>query len=184
MRMRKGPVASAWYLSFGDLLTLLLAFFITTITLSPLNPASGGRYSAAESGTTIALDPLSGSGTRNANIANKTRQLVHFMSSTAFLSHNGDLTPEAQDEIKKLVVAEGYRIERAQIELCQNPNSGTDFDPWLLTESQISGLARQLVDIGVDQQALKLRVLGPHCNALLSPSEESKAKLVLDFIRS
>ncbi len=179
-------IQTNWLLSFGDLLTLLLCFFLSVLSLSPLNPAykspekgkskqivneppsteatgaagktSGGIELANSSGTVA--DPSVGSS------ANNFKQLSVWLTEADFREGNLELLPEAQERLKSQVFGSAYERVSVRIEGCAEVEQGRAEAAWAASLSRILTLRSQMIDAGIPATTLSYRVLGPDCETL------------------
>jgi hypothetical protein len=123
-----------WATTFADILTLVLSFFIATIALSPLNPASespesrqiptvtqqtrglAGETRADSAGGTPLAD---GSPERAVQRPVEVVELDEF----DFSADGGRLAPTGADKLEKLVASGGYSGAAVRIESCARPSN-------------------------------------------------------------
>lgn len=180
--MELGRQRTSWHLSFGDLITLLMTFFITTISLSPLNPATRNRVQSADTtGTSIALKAKEGSRLAQAGIVNDYKELIIQLQDSDFIDQAELVKPEVMLEIKNSIKADGYIVEQLILAACFKSEWLQQELVWEASKQRTLALASQLIDSGLSNDVLELRVLGPNCAALKSPRAEVSAQLAVKF---
>lgn len=168
-----GPKASlshnVWLISFGDLLTLVLCFFISVISLSPLNPE---RKVVNQTGTAIA--PI------KADIQAKVveQHSKNLDISFSDVSASGLLLGTAAVErLKTQVSQDTYAVKGLKVETCLSSNesdlAGTLNEPVRL----LSNIRRQVIDgtAGLSGKKIMYRTAASGCEA------NTAARLVLEF---
>jgi flagellar motor protein MotB len=179
-------IHSNWILSFGDLLTLLLCFFLSIISFSPLNPANNVPVIVEEDqpveqvSTNVLPDAPTGSepGTALANLTSSDAELTpernrSYFSGLRFWLNESDYSglgwepsEEAAKRIKNQVVRTSYQPKRVTIESCFDAGVKGAETVWAGSISRILNLRSQLIDAGLPSGSFEYRVLGPHCNGL------------------
>lgn len=181
-------IHSNWMLSFGDLLTLLLCFFLSILSFSSLNPSNDraqkhdkvqgvggpepiladteGRQTAA--GTQLAN--LEGSDEKatlpaNASVVNGLRL---WFGESDYVGLGWELSEVAIQRLKSQVVRTAYAPKRVTIESCLGSTVIGDETAWAGSISRILGLRSQLIDAGLAPGTFRYRVLGPYCDVLLA----------------
>jgi len=179
----KAP-AQIWLISFGDLLTLILGFFVAVVSQTPLNPAfkppinqesllqNGVEIPKSEAGTVA--------GTQFAKAKAKKQVFKGFilrLSERDFVQSKNSLRRRAQYQLKKRVRLVAYRLSTARIESC---TEGLGNQSWLGSIERTLLIRRQLLDAGVAPRAIELGALGGNCRHF--GSEATKAKLDLRLV--
>lgn len=180
------PIESNWLLSFGDLLTLLLAFFISVFSLSPLNPAvrsaknserheqlstdsrsdKPGFIPRAIPGTALA-DIGSGARSPTQDVrASKAEHLDIWLSAADFEEGTDELGIRAQARIRTQVIGNSYRVLGIKIQSCSELPPELEDIGWMASSRRILALRRQFLDAGVGAEQLRYRVLGSDCTGL------------------
>jgi hypothetical protein len=163
-------------LSFGDLTTLLLCFFVSAISLSPLNPlipqpqndVSSANF---EPGTSIASSQSRESLTP-ATRPPEFRYLDEQVLETEFDSKGPELTEAGRARVKERMKLDGYRLVAANILACSGRSAEkSEMKAWQLSSSRILGLRRQLIDVGLKPIRLSHEVLGPDCGVIATQGE-------------
>lgn len=170
--------AHTWMLSFGDLTTLLLCFFVSAISLSPLNPLIPQHQNIVsdanlEPGTSIASSQSRETLTP-ATRPPEFRYLEEQVLETEFDSQTAELTAAGLARVKERMKLDGYRLVAANILTCSGrmPEK-SEMEAWELSLSRILGLRRQLIDVGLKPIRLSHEVLGPDCGVIASQGEHS-----------
>lgn len=156
-----------WLISFGDLLTLVLCFFISIISLSPLNPE---RKLQIQNGTPIAL---------NKTEIKAEKEKPRFISLDLYDSDLAwpeyRLSETAVEKVRDQVLSGSYSYQKLKLETCTR-----------LNESDISGksdnalrlldnLRRQVFGAGVKAETTLLSPLATACG------ENVAARIILNF---
>lgn len=175
-------MTNSWLVSFGDLLTLILCFFITLISLSPLNPhmagskdrdkpesyaevngASAEKTAAEQSGIPFALNK------EKNGAENLKRHYLSVRFDESDFEFDGELLrPAAAEKIKKLVPPEAYRPARLTVESCLQPAAAADTEQALTRSAKtLVVLKRQLIDHmpGLSGVETALRIVKKSCIA-------------------
>ena len=170
-----------WLTSFGDLLTLLLSFFIAVIGLSPLNPAVKAKLTIDGNKTNSVSDEnrvhQDNSGTHVAKIEEKQTSQRAFKSSLLrfarrdFVLNRDGFRRSAKWRLKKTVVLNGYAASRVLLMTCSGNPIG---EPWSRSEELALLLRRQLIDAGIKSALIKMQVFGPHCQRVGGEGVEAK----------
>lgn len=166
-----------WLLSLGDLLTLLLGFFIALIGSSPLNPAvrstnsehstsnSGGgssRLSDAEVGTAIAELDMQTPET-------PVRHVV--FGEDDFEAMGMSMRDGVYGSRVSAAIPESYRVSGMLIESCGGVSGASGASGWDGAAARALAVRGQAIDSGMDAKLIKVRLLGPDCAALGVGSE-------------
>lgn len=162
------PESSNWLISFGDLLTLLVCFFMAGVTYGPLNPANSSAEtdtyklnpnSAAQpnSGTTLAVTQFKDGQARSAQAL--------FMAGD-FDPLTGQLSDQARQRFEAVLNQEGTQV---QIETC---SAHTTNAPIALARGYEQALRR-----AADGNATR-SIAQSDCNALLQYGSEIIARVV------
>lgn len=197
-------IQSNWMLSFGDLLTLLLCFFLSVLSLSPLNPANENRINVKEnqeviqpkqdqpsvtrsnpgSGTALAKLSTAGGVLTPEQKASDSNMLELLLSQDDFEGLGWDLKAESQLRVKNQVIGTAYPVRRVTIESCFGSVPGSEETAWAGAISRILSLRSQLIDGGLNPNLFAYRPQGPNCNELTQSESESKkvaARLKVEF---
>lgn len=155
-----GPVG--WLTSFGDLLTLLLCFFISILAVSPLNPNMPVAISETD-GTVSKASLIGQVGTATARragiaIANDSSKVAaNFgwllqaieLRASDFLPSGLGLQPGAISRLENALLASDYRLALALIGVCESQvwQAGLGQDQVLALRA--APIYRQMIDAGV-----------------------------------
>ena len=180
-RQRRTP----WVVSFGDLLTLLLCFFLTMVSfgplgsghkeqankgLEPMDPAfpAPGRRSAAAAAPGIVL-------AKSLNVAPRTESVRQFANrSFIFAETDFDVEPELPDSRKREVMFEeiktlSAKVVQVDVETCGGKADESGDAAWEIAGKRSLALGREIANFGVNPAQVRLRVLGQHCELLMDP---------------
>ncbi len=159
-----------WLTSFGDLLTLLLSFFIAVIALSPLNPAVKDGLSVGKHEINSVIEPRltkkSSDGTYVAKLSQVKgakrglKSLLLRFSGRDFVLNRNGFRRMAERRLRKAVSLGGYATGLALVGTC---STALGEDAWSRSEEYALALRRQLIDAGVKSAGVKMQVFGPHC---------------------
>ena len=156
-----------WLITFGDLLTLLLCFFISawaTVRMknsqsADVTPLKHERI-ADKAGATV---DLTLNGTRIAEDSiGITSPLLRFRAED-FRGDPEKLGPEARSKLGKVV---DYRDFRWNLEVCSREEEVNNSEKWKISQRRALYLRSQLIDSGLEPEMIGVRVLGPNCNFL------------------
>lgn len=162
--------SSIWIVSFGELLTLLLCFFLLAMSLSPLNPAV--RSARDKSGTIIDK-----SGTNNATSgAPGTRLAIskieggdltllqHRFAPGDFDQSSGALSESGLEKAKRIVVPEGYDLKRISVEFCSTASAEGELGREARSLSGLMSIKRQLFGAGFEKSSFRLAPESGSCS--------------------
>ncbi|MFM1847923.1 MAG: hypothetical protein RL417_1397 [Pseudomonadota bacterium] len=178
------PGLTVWSTTFADILTLVLSFFIATISVSPLNPASESALKrqipsdpklsgeladktmvAIEGGTSLAVTPM-----KTASLP--PVEVLEFTDSD-FDGGRERLVPSADERLKNAVRAGGYHRLAVRIESCDRAGDELRGRERGLT------LRRQIIDAGGGRATLRLAVLDGFCVSVPGLSADATARVTL-----
>ncbi|MCO6430370.1 MAG: flagellar motor protein MotB [Deltaproteobacteria bacterium] len=171
--------SNAWMVSFGDLLTLLLCFFISIISLSPLNPAASSSQdgiNASSDGTNLPIEApqqrITSSGTQLAEvnfISGKAGlplgEVVLAFSGKDFSPYGGELLGDGQKAIKSLFAEGSYLAGPVVIESCSTEFVGGSEIAFEKAARRAASLKRHLIDTRPAAE-FRFRNAGSRCSAL------------------
>lgn len=149
-----------WLFSFSDMLTLLLAFFLYLIALSPIGPGSERRPT----------NPLSdGIPLAEGKVPVEVQRVVG-AGPEAITAHQ-ELSAETLEAVKNVVSLSGYRLSEMVVESCaplpQSGNTDAQEVSWFVSLSRTQAIRRQLIDaLGVEAATVSVRPVGQWCSAL------------------
>ena len=158
-----------WLISFGDLLTLVLCFFISVISISPLNPEIKSKI---QSGTQLAHNNKE---IERAGAVKK--DLTLSISENDLFPLVNKITNEGLERLKKLIPKDTYNIKGIRIESCKRGPAGNNAEKWSQSASLISELRSQLIDdlISYKGENIDYRQLATDCQ------ENTVARVILNF---
>lgn len=183
-----------WIVSFGDLLTLLLCFFLLAISLSPLNPEAikqANRVttrneevkSQAHSVDTQIAD--SGTALAKLSLGNGDTALAEYrFTSGDFVSGQDKLTDSGQLRVKSIAIPAGYVMKRATAETCVDSGELELSAAEDLAFRQSLRLRSQLVDAGIEQLHLRLGSAAGGCDSAGSETVAAKVTLELQKLKN
>src|SRR5690606_22976012 len=137
-RSTEAELHSSWMLSFGDLLTLLLCFFLCILSFSPLNPhrpsedidkhnqivalsaaeLQGGGSVPGQTGTALAeLQAEAREFGTLAKVSN-SNELVLTLSDSDFAGGGWEATPAVLSRVKSQVIETSYAVLGVKVESC------------------------------------------------------------------
>ncbi len=157
--------SNPWLITFGDMLTLLLCFFLCFVTFGPLQTKSlQDTHSSPSSGIDLAKHMIEPA---------VAPEILTELAPADFGDSQEMLNPVGQEKIKSAVHREGYDLELLSFEVCPpKDKQGPEF--WTL--GILMELRSQLLDAGVPDERLEARILGTGCG-----SEASLARLSATF---
>ncbi|MBX7144922.1 MAG: hypothetical protein K1X79_10760 [Oligoflexia bacterium] len=149
-----------WLMSFGDLLTLVLAFFVSLIALSPLNPKVNLPH---KPGTTIASsEPASPKGALMDEDSN-TEGLTLYLNSGDFEAGGTALSEGGRSKVKTFIQSAGYEVNQATIADCAGGTADEGQASWNSSMNRLLGLHRQFIDALPSSTRLMLQTWGNTC---------------------
>lgn len=151
-------ISRSWLTTFGDLLTLLLCFFVCILSIAPLDETGTAKTASniaeTESGTGLAGTLGSGSEIEllipEAEYAESLTRVSEKVRNMALLQQKPEDT----------------LIREALIETCFNETEVYEGESWYRSIERSLELQRQLVDAGLDENAVAIRSVGPWCETL------------------
>lgn len=155
-----------WLVSFGDLLTLLLCFFISLIALSP--PKIEQLFTSSES-----------SGTQSASQPHIEALDRRFVFSSNEVNDSKRFVAEVRSRLEKAVDLKTYDISTAKLEICYWDETATNEEMWLAALGRSIDLKRHLLDTIDSDDGVAVRIVGPLCNVLRQSSTEEEVAAVL-----
>lgn len=182
--------SAIWLISFGDLLTLLLCFFLSIVSFGPLNPnvelPKSDLTTRTNSSALPAEQKITRPGTRFAlKTHGRFAAARHFgelklqIAEEEYTDLGGRLYEAAQQRLIKAVKSDSYRVVAAEVSSCSALSS--ERSGWFQSVSRALEMRRQLVDAGISAQAVKVRVLGSNCSGLFG---EGNARSNEDKLRT
>lgn len=176
-------VDDSWLLSLGDLLTLLLCFFLCLVASSPLNPSyhRGNPVLDKEIGD----DPYPAVPTVESQFESGTPFAISFNGATYkeftllqnHFGDSGEFSNESKISALSVMDLDRYELEKATIETCTPAEGGARETDWYSALNHALSTRSQLIDSGIDEKRIEVSVLGPWCGVLGARYEEQKANL-------
>ncbi len=166
-------------ITFGDLLTLLLCFFVTTLTTGPLSTRKEAKESKA---VRPIVEPTMLSQAHGTVLASNLEEssVVPTISTTAVrvLTLNkvaferwGGLSAEGLGKLSSFVTAEHFMTATAEVEVCADSSGAGSNVAWALSRQRVQAVYDVLVGLGVEPSNINFRAMGPHCGATGSVSD-------------
>jgi flagellar motor protein MotB len=184
---------SLWLVTFGDLLTLMLCFFLATISLRPLSSTSTSALTTQNNKVSTAklnsLVQLKGAGTRLAakeeelsapRPAEIRKQVV--LSEGSFLRARAELSRSAQSQLNNAVTTDGYEVRSVAIQVCTDKKGYVAEKTASLSVERALRVRGQLIDRGISPEALRVRALADSCTGLPQDVTHEGRIGVVDFI--
>ena len=154
-KIRRRVVGSnVWILSFGDLVTLLLGFFVAIIGYSMQNPVLRGDK-AQPAGTTIAEDKVQGRDT-------EVRKQV-IIPVAGFDIATGGLVEIGHKILIEQLNLDGIRVEESSIESCFGDGDTNREQSRFTVMNRALAVAGQVLDRGVPSSTLQVESPGSSC---------------------
>ncbi|RMG42260.1 MAG: hypothetical protein D6719_06870 [Candidatus Dadabacteria bacterium] len=178
LQSRKNNISDTqrWLVTFGDLLTLLLVFFLSIISFGNFGSPriTSNNYASAHKNfkNPVRKEFLQRPGQTGITIAHLTDrdspdgEVRIVFKETDFESQSGVLLKKARKHLKKKVVTAAYLTEQAVVEACRANNGERDAAAWFVSAGRLLDLRSQLVDAGVDARRIYLRAVGRDCQTL------------------
>lgn len=170
---------SRWEMTFGDLLTLLLCFFVWLIPFS-VQHATEKRHSNQDISEENIVPrnsegEIAAHGTPFAPSAMRDNQVEVRFAAQDFAENDFSLAPEMKGHLKKQLLSGDYELNSVLVESCAGAENS---EPWFDSMQRGLMVRGQLIDAGFRPGALRLRLLGPHCSALRRAGEQETVVLV------
>lgn len=176
-RRRGSTTVASWWVSFGDLLTLLLCFFLALVGFGTLRisvPATlSNEPGRGNSELGQAKFISQGDGTPFALYESEPVVVSLRYAERDYAADQEMLTAEAAGKLKTEVSKSPYDITAVHVETCATvPGKGAGHS-WLHAMSRGMALRSQVFDAGVSAELITLRVLGGHCEVLGAGIDEA-----------
>jgi hypothetical protein len=142
--------SNIWLLSFGDLVTLLLGFFVAIIAFALQNPPKPQMEIKALDGTTIAQDI--------PNNASRLSVIEVQLPASSFDQTTGEL---GGDEAKTLITQlnlSSLKVESVLLESCFEGQSNDRESIRFMVMGRALAIASQLVDAGVNAELIQIEL--------------------------
>jgi len=186
-----------WLLTFGDLLTLLLCFFIAMVSFSDLNTSPQKKeYQAKSVDYKAATQPEMNSGRLSSNgttlALNEVRQESKSASDSFeeywfvekdFSNLVTDIDPRSAEELKRRVTRLDYRAKQIEVQTCDAKNQLHDGTSNEVAVLRALALRRQVIDAlpSFNAEAVRIKVLENGCEEFETNKNESRTALVRVF---
>ncbi len=169
--MKNSPVNSYWLMTFGDLLTLLLCFFVAIVSLSRHQQDADAEEMAKEKKEQLveSIDEvarLTAGASHGAEIALD----IDNRNLTEVFLEQGDVDPGKQRltdsgkvVLERAVDLLSYPVKEVVIETCSRQ---AEANAWHESVSMSLGIQRQIHDMKVGTPAYRVKSVGPHCTSL------------------
>ncbi|WKZ57156.1 MAG: flagellar motor protein MotB [Bdellovibrionota bacterium] len=148
-----GPTSAGWLVSFGDLLTLLLAFFVASVA------GAGPHVEQDQAPSSLSTGPTSGIDVANFNRGDLSVRNPDTVISVQEISWNGVLSGERMGEIAQRIPHAAATAKPVRVVLCTAPFEG---EMGLLTGLG-SALIEQLRQGGIGKRGLIVELRGSGC---------------------
>ncbi len=199
-------VQNIWLITFGDLLTLLLCFFIAVITLSGAgvksfqdamektasenNDLVRARYSPSretETGTVVA-NLRQEAKPALVEVQAEGRTILEMTFSEPQLSAGVEPAAEALNRVlTPWTRKDSLKASTADIESCVPLETAAEEAAWSISSARALAVRRQLIDLGFPDSRLRLRSIGSECRRLgagiKKPGPEVSLRVTAVFTR-
>ena len=185
--MNSGPGNSYWLMTFGDLLTLLLCFFVAIVSLSrhqhDADLVEAAEFEASQITETIdEITRITAGASHGAKIALD----IDNRNLTEVLLEQGDVDPEkhrlnsaGEQVMEKAIRLVSYPIRSIVIETCSRRGNAEAAIAWHESVSMSLGIQRQIHDMSVGSPQFKVRSAGPYCNTLGLATETQVSRILI-----
>ena len=184
---RGGPKPSLWLIGFGDLLTLMLCFFLSLVAFGPLNQADRQEREALTPEAKKMIQMLK----LPIRLATQSGITIAF-SMDGYPRLNFDFTEDefaaeglaaaSLARIVNTINSVNYEIREIRLEICTRRKQGGE-GSWSESSLKALGVRSQLLDAGVKAESIKIRSLGRYCRGLGQAHKEKSAVLSFEFIK-
>ena len=174
--------SSRWLTSFGDLLTLLLCFFICIVSLSrekqPDRPTRTRLTTWNDMDSDALLYKQTGKqrgGTGIAPLRDGPQKVTLRFGREDFTVGGEQLSSQAVDWMKSAIDIKGYRVKPHEVVVCAHNGTPGESADWYRAMQRVSDIRSQLIDASLPVEGLSLQVLGSDCGALRGPRAEQQS---------
>jgi hypothetical protein len=137
-----------WMITFGDLLTLLLCFFLVIVSSSPMGRVARG----VDSPSPVPAPP----GTQVAQVEGETVVREWTIRGVKNESEAPVELQKLAEELISVVRSVPYEKSRVFVRVCNSQGTGADSDtPGVVSLSRITEIRRQILDVGLDASVLE-----------------------------
>ena len=186
MGAERSKSVGGWFVTFGDLLTLLLCFFVVTVAQAPQAASVVSAKDDAFQGVAAPLEsasaPTSADSQPGTPLAKNTFHesaahipvTVQERSLRELVLVKGEFLPTGAIPAKLLKEQRVGEASSIEVELCGEPTGGSG---WGEMQEQARAIARQLSDTA-PRAALRVRMIGAHCRLIaVPPYQEVRARI-------
>lgn len=163
-----------WLVSFGDLLTLMLCFFLSLVAYGHVKPASSGPDVASTNCNDRQSDPncvasnpekVDGTSLANYQISSTSagETLIFNFNENDFEAETGQLKLMAYDRVKTVVETKEYVPKTVFVEVCSTVGSDGG---WFDSLKRAVAIKSQLFDTDRFKLHLNIRSVGPYCESI------------------
>lgn len=151
---------SLWAVTFSDLITLLLCFFLTMISFGPIGTAyREGEAPELTPESISQVPPKDGTSLAISGEGVQRRVFELFEEDLSRIAQGG--TSETLEEVKKTIESDSYDSRRVTITVAPGSKNEGQGERWLSIIQRLSGLQRQVFD-AQPKTLLKLRISEPY----------------------
>ena len=175
--------AAPWFTTLGDLLTLLLCFFLAVISFTSseiIERRTNDGATTRMEGTSDAPGMLPRksyvSGTRVA--PQMSRESVVDFTEDDFDLSGSEVQERGKKELRQ-IIKRIKGIKRATILSCSLRGSRSEVN-WNLSIALASGILGQIIDAGIDAERVNVQALGPICRGI-EGKKGSVARVVFTY---
>ncbi|MEZ4753955.1 MAG: flagellar motor protein MotB [Bdellovibrionota bacterium] len=171
-----------WLVTFGDLLTLLLTFFVMSIAIGGQNETATAeniqknQISTKENSQLEEIEVIPRlvklSGTNIAIQTLRTPLKEVGLDESDFNTESDHLTAKAAQRLRAILSARKDEFSTVRLELCGGLGGYATEVSWYKSISRALFVQSQLVDAGISKSQLAIRPLGPHCELLKDDAEK------------
>lgn len=190
------PISTNWMLSFGDLLTLLLGFFVLLVSVSTLNPLIPVK-NVAQSQPVIPDDRAHAAPPNLASMAGTPLAELQEESSArddlptlglkpslrlgvGEVSEGGILIGDGAQKVQTFLRGMRTNVGPLILTVCA---LGEGAAAWKNSVKRADRFAAELAAQGVGLGMIEVDVLGPHCSLLNAPTggEDARTQIMLSL---
>lgn len=168
--MDPSDAARDWLVTFGDLLTLLVCFFIATISLGTNGK---GETEASATPANAAGEHRAGSGTVLANTSFLREQKVIELRAGDFDSPGGRLSFRAAERVKQAVETIDCSSGTLLVSACAKEDREDQEASWFAALQGAYQVRSHFIDSGVPEDCIGLSIRGPRCETLSADSPDA-----------
>jgi len=156
--------AGHWLYSFGDLLTLLLCFFVAIISTTYTQQRPPEIVTPQSESDLLKQGlPEERSGIR---IAAEERGTEFVLTQDAFVENGSALTATTVERLTETLVAVLSQLQVLEIDVCDQTQESTDATRWFAALQRAEVMHEWFVWRGVPKSQIAVVVRGPHCDVM------------------